>query len=314
MRIVFFGTPHFAVEILDALLKAGLNLVALVTRPDKPKGRNLQLHSSPVKLYHAENRLSMPLFQPEKASHPDFIEILSQLKPDFFVVVGYGEILRQTLLDVPEKAPINIHTSLLPAYRGAAPIQRAMMAGERTIGITIMKMNALMDAGEILLQKSITISENDCYPVVEKRMIQIASTGIVEVLVDFSTYQKSARTQDLSRVSHAPKIEQEDCQISWDQPAEKILCQIKALTPRPSAWTTFFLNGSPKRVKILDAVYLDGFSPFKQLTLNEGRLLVGCGLGTLEFLQLQLEGKGVMSARDFLNGYQQFFPISLELS
>jgi methionyl-tRNA formyltransferase len=311
MKIVFFGTPHFAVEILDALLKAGLNLVAIVTRPDKPKGRNLQLQPSPVKIYHAENLLPVPLFQPEKASHPDFIDILQNLSPDFFVVVGYGEILKQALLDVPTKAPINIHTSLLPAYRGAAPIQRAMMAGEKVIGITVMKMNALMDAGEILLQKSIAISENDCYPAVEKRMIQIASSGIVEVLADFPTYEKSAKTQDLSKVSHAPKIEQEDCQISWDNPAEKILCQIKALTPRPAAWTTFILNGAPKRVKILDATYLDIASPFKQLIHDNTRALIGCGLGSIELLQLQVEGKGVMMAREFLNGYQQFFPISI---
>lgn len=311
MKVVFFGTPHFAVEILDALLKASIQVVAVVTRPDQPQGRSLKLKPSPVKQYLADHNLTIDLFQPEKASAPDFISVLKEKHPDFFVVVGYGEILKQSLLDVPKFCPINIHTSLLPSYRGAAPIQRAMMAAEKVMGITVMKMNAKMDAGEILLQKSCDIPILDTFLTVENKLIKLSKEAILEVLRDYSHYNAHAKVQNLSLVSHAPKIEQDDCLINLSNNSLKIQRQIMALSPKPGAFMEVEIAGQKKRIKILSAEISTVKGARFSLFTQDGKLFFECNEGSIQVVELQLEGKSATSAKDFLNGHKVHFPIKI---
>jgi methionyl-tRNA formyltransferase len=312
MKIVFFGTPHFAVGILDELLSSGFSVVAVVTKPDQPQGRSLKLKPSPVKQYLLERVVNIPILQPEKAADSHFIEMIREFLPDFFVVVGYGEILKQALLDVPKFAPINIHTSLLPSYRGAAPIQRAMMAGEKVMGITVMKMNAKMDAGEILLQSSTEVNMNDPFEVVEAKLIELSKESIKKVLSDFSNYSMHAKTQDLSLVSHAPKIEIEDCLIDCSKNYLAVQRQIMALSPKPSAFLLAEVQGEEKRIKILEAVVSENKVDCHTIQLIDQKMFLGCEGGSVQIIRLQPEGKNSMSAKDFINGHKLFFPIKIK--
>lgn len=314
MRCVFFGTPHFAVEILKDLWAHSVNIVAVVTKPDQPQGRSLKLHPSPVKHFLIENRIETTLFQPEKASDLTFIEQIKALKPDVFVVVGYGEILKKELLEIPSKAPINIHTSLLPAYRGAAPIQRAMMAKEKVMGITIMRMNPQMDAGQILLQKQFDVIFSEIFDQVEQKMIQLAQEGIKEVLSNLDYYQAHSKEQDIKKISKAPKIEVEDCLIDSTQTALTIQRQVMALSLKPGAFIECEFGGQIKRIKILRAELSSKNVLYSTIQSVDKELIMGCKDSSLQILSLQLEGKGVMQAKDFLNGYQNFLPIQIRTS
>lgn len=311
MRIVFFGTPVFAATVLKELLLGPHQVVAVVTRPDQPQGRSLQMTPSPVKRYLNLIQSQIPVFTPEKASHPSFVEKLQSFSPDFFVVVGYGEILKQNLLDLPRIAPLNIHTSLLPAYRGAAPIQRAMMAGENEIGITIMRMNAEMDAGHLLLQLSMECPPTLRFDEVESKMMDLAVAGIKAVLSDFPRYAEKEIRQDLSRVSRAPKIQPEDCVIDCRQPIGVIQRQIMALSPKPGAYFYSQIQGEVKRVKLIDAEVIDGASAIEGLYEHEGRLIFGSSTGVLLINRLQIEGKNIVAAKEFLNGYRHLLPLVL---
>ena len=313
MRIVFFGTPHFAEAVLKDLLEHAFNIVAVVTRPDQPQGRSLRLQPSVVKSYMIANRNEIPVYTPEKASSQEFINTLKNFSPDFFVVVGYGEILKQDLLDVPKKASINIHTSLLPAYRGAAPIQRAMMAGEKSIGITIMKMNAKMDAGAMLLQKSIIVQMNEVFSQVENKMIELAKEGIKQVLKNFEQYDENKIEQNLALVSPAPKILPEDCLIDPKEPAFNIQRKIMALSPKPGAFLNVKFQGETKRLKILDAETVQKrFTEKNFIIFDDGKIYLSLENDSLVIKQLQLEGKAAFSSSEFINGYKLHFPIKIE--
>lgn len=312
MRVVFFGTPAFAQAILEDLIKSTFQIVAVVTRPDQPQGRSLRMQPSPVKSYLVANRLEVPVYTPDKASSPEFIETIKRYDADFFVVVGYGEILKQQLLDVPKKAAINIHTSLLPAYRGAAPIQRAMMAGEKVIGVTVMKMNAKMDAGAMLLQKSINVDFRETHLQIEAKMIELAKAAIKEVLSDFVAFDQNKLEQNLDLVSAAPKITPEDCLIDLKADAFSIQRKVMALSPKPGAYINInFLNES-KRLKILNAESTHHQFKEKNCILSEsGKLFLVLNKEALLINQLQLEGKAIFSAVEFINGYKQYLPINL---
>ncbi|MDN3504753.1 MAG: methionyl-tRNA formyltransferase [Rhabdochlamydiaceae bacterium] len=306
MKIVFFGTPQFSANILSYLIANNCEIVAVVTMPDRPKGRSKKPQPSAVKVLMQEKGFDLPLFQPEKASAPEFINEISHFHADLFVVVGYGEILSQALLDVPKLASVNIHTSLLPKYRGAAPIQRAIMAGEKVMGITVMKMNAQMDAGEMIAQASSDIPDDWLFSDIENELNLLAKNQIVQTIADFEEGVVEYQEQDLSKVTSAPKIQTEDCFLDFKGRAIDLHNQVRALSPRPAAFGEIEVDGKRLRMKIFKSGVCQDDSnlpPGEVVELTKERLLVACGEGGLEIFELQLEGKGKVDVKQFFAGY-----------
>ena len=300
MKIVFFGTMPFSSEILSALLRSDHEVVGVVTMPDRPRGRSKRPAPPPVKELLLETRPSIPLFQPERASTPEMVESLSSLNADVFVVVGYGEIIKQALLDVPSKGCINVHTSLLPAYRGAAPIQRAIMKGEKIIGITIMEMVRAMDAGDIYLQEGIEFSDTALVGEVEKLLSILAQKLLLKTLSNIEEGKATKTPQDPEKVTLAPKLSLDDLEIDWEQGALAIHNQVRALSPKPGAFTTVRLRGETKRLKILGSEVVPDKKTAAEIDID--RQIIGCREGSLKLLDVQLEGKKRMSASQFLLG------------
>lgn len=290
MRTVFFGTPKIAAEMLSHLIVEGVDVVAVVSKPDKPKGRSSKLVPTPVKCV-AEER-GIPLFQPEKASAPEFADTLKGFDADLFIVVAYGEIIKQHLLDMPKIGCINVHASLLPKYRGAAPIQRCIMAGERESGITIMHMVKKMDAGDIVLQKRVGIGPEMTAGELMEALTELGKEALTETLALAKAGPLPATAQDSEKVTMAPKLELEDGQLVWERSAEELHNQIRGVTPSPGAWCFVTIRGEKKRLKILKA---------RVATSQEG-WVIPCGAGSLELLEVQLEGKRRMEAGEFLRG------------
>lgn len=307
MKIVFFGTPHFAAKILDYLCKQGVNVAAVVSKPDKPKGRSNKPVPTPVRLV-AEER-GLPLLQPEKVSTEECAEQLRRYDADLFVVVAYGEIISQSILDIPRLACINIHASLLPKYRGAAPIQTAIIEGEEETGITIIHMARKMDAGDIIKAEKVAIAPNETCGDLEVKLCELACRLVFDVIQDFAQGVEERTPQDESMVTFAPKIELEDCEIDWLWSAQDIHNLIRGVNPYPGAWCFAYFKGEEKRLKIFGSEVLKGESLPKAL-LEPGELLidskrgviVGCGDGALSLQSLQLEGKKVMSGKEFASG------------
>ena len=304
MKIVFFGTPHFAACVLKYLVDKKQNIVAVVTQPDRPQKRSNKPMPPPVKQYLLSEGLNIPILQPEKASTEDMQKRLSAYEPDLFVVVGYGEILKQNILDIPKKAPINIHASSLPKYRGAAPIQRAIMNGDKYFGITIIEMVKKMDAGDMLYHEEIACDASMNFEKIEAALIDLANKSIIHTIENFNNFYRNRKSQDEQNVTFASKITSEDCQINWDESANNILSQIRALSPKPGAFAMVSINGSLKRMKILKA-HIDVKSgvPAQILSYNNC-LQIACGENSLSLEIVQLEGKKSMSIKAFLQGIQ----------
>lgn len=304
MKVLFFGTPQFAADVLSYLLDHGVNIAAVVTRTDKPKGRALETAYPAVKKFLLENHPDIPLFQPEKVSTPESLKQLEPFQADLFVVVAYGEILKESVLSMPKIGCINLHASLLPKYRGAAPIQRSIINGEKETGATIMHMVKKMDAGEMLKSVKIAIAPNETYGELEKQLCTEGSKALLDVIQNFSSYDASRIPQDESQVTFAPKIELEDCEIDWTLPAQKIHDLIRGVDPYPGAWCYVMAKGVRKRLKIKKASVeaLQGAVPGVISSCDSKGLVVGAGLGALRILELQLEGKKAMHPMDLLRG------------
>jgi len=306
MRIVFFGTPSFAVHILERLVKEGVDVVAVITQPDRPKGRNLNLQPLPVKEWLLKQDSSIPCFQPEKVSTPEMAQIISSFKPDLFLVVGYGEILKDFILEIPKIEAINIHTSLLPKYRGAAPIQRAILAGETTLGVTIMKMVKKMDAGDYCAQRGGLFSEKMNFAEIEKILASIAADLIIEVLPKIFNQTISFHPQEESEVTFAPKILSEDLVIDWDKPARSILNQIRAFSPSPGAQCLVKIKDQTKSLKILSASLSSHKAlPRELVALTKSNFVLGCLEDSLQLHEVKLEGKSVTTFDALIRGYPQ---------
>ena len=246
----------------------------------------------------------MPLMQPEKASSDDSIEQISALDPDLFIVVGYGEILRSKLLEVPSVAAINIHTSLLPKYRGAAPIQRAIMAGERVMGITIMKMNAKMDAGEIVSQGSAEIGQDWLFPDVEAKLCTLAKEEIMKCVEKAAKGEVQSVAQSEGKISLAPKIQANDRELDFSKSAIALHNQIRALVPKPAACCTIGIDGKMVVTKIFRSSFSEGEGGVGQVVhFSKNGLVIGCQEGLLTILELQLEGKKRCTIDQFFAGY-----------
>ncbi len=308
MRVVFFGTPQFAAECLEYLLNHQVDVVAVITKPDKPQGRSLALVPTPVKCIALAHTPPLPLFQPEIVSDLTFAPVLQQFEANLFVVVAYGEILKQHLLDMPKVACINLHASLLPKYRGAAPIQRCLINGEKETGVTIMHMAKKMDAGDIITMERVAIPPNMNYAELEAALCKTGKELLLKTIRDFETATPSRTPQDHEAATLAPKIEVTDCKIDWQQPAHVIHNLIRGVTPHPGAWCYASIKGEQKRLKITATQIAEENShnePGTLLNTSKQGIIIGCKKGSLLITHLQLEGKKATSAVEFIRGFPQ---------
>ena len=296
------GTPEFAVPALQHLIEANHRISMLVCQPDKKKGRGKRLQFPPTKQLALDHDIEV--FQPASVRKPENIDSIAAVEPDFIVVVAYGKILPAALLNVPKKGCINIHASLLPAWRGAAPIQFALMNGEEKTGVCTMLMDEGLDTGDILLTKETEILPDEMVDGLSNRLSIIGAELIVETLNRFDEIQPIA--QDHEAATYSRLINKEDRIIDWFKDAGVINGQFKALSPTPGVFTTF----RKKRLKI-NALQVGNFedrvssiSPGTVVSIDKEKFLVACGKGSVSVLAVQPENKNQMSARDFINGYQ----------
>jgi methionyl-tRNA formyltransferase len=300
MDLIFCGTPRFAVPSLEKLAAAGHRIHLVVTQPDRPKGRGLELVASPVK--ESALRLDLPIAQPERIkNNEDFRAQLTAVKPSAIIVVGYGRIIPQWMLDLPPLGNINVHASLLPKFRGAAPIQWAIANGETVTGNTTMRIDAGLDTGDILVQQELAIEPEDTSETLAPRLAAMGAGLLVETLRGLEAGTIQPRPQDNAQSSLAPILKKEDGLADFSQPASAIFNRIRGFQPWPGVYTKF----RGKNLQILKANAVADSVPITELSALADRLLVGCGQSTsLEILELQLEGKKRTTARDFIQGYR----------
>jgi methionyl-tRNA formyltransferase len=303
MNIIFMGTPDFAVPTLNGLIKSNHKIAAVVTQPDRPKGRGREILPSPVKVVAENNKIDV--LQPEKVREPDFIKKLSEYKPDCIVVVAFGQILPKEILSLPRYGCINLHASLLPKYRGAAPINWALIKGETRTGVTSMFIDEGMDTGDILLQSEIEITQDDNAGTLHDRLSNMGSDVILETLDELEKGAIKRLKQDASSATYAPKIKKEDCLIDWNTGDREIVNKIRGLTPAPGAYTSY----KGKRLKIIEAISHQPSTVSRQyrkgeiFEVNRNGIKVICGDGLIVVKSLQPEGKRVMSAGEFISGH-----------
>jgi len=300
LNLVFCGTPRFAVPTLDRLVEAGFRVPLVVTQPDRPKGRGLELVASPVKQRALQHGL--PIAQPESIkNNRDFRAQLTDLKLDAIIVVGYGRIIPGWMLDLPALGNINLHASLLPKYRGAAPIQWAIARGETVTGVTTMKIDAGLDTGDILLQQEVPLGPNDTAETLAPKLAAVGADLMVTTLRGLHDGTIHAKQQDHSQATLAPILKKEDGLIDFSRPAVEILNRLRGFQPWPGAYSKF----RGKNLQIWQASAFDCALPESKLKVEGNHLLVGCGgSSAIEILALQLEGKKRSSAADFIRGYR----------
>lgn len=305
LRIVFMGTPEFAVASLDALVRAGCTIVGVITAPDKPAGRGMKLQQSAVKQYAVEKGLHV--LQPERLRNPQFLEELKALRADLQIVVAF-RMLPEVVWNMPPMGTINVHGSLLPHYRGAAPINWAIINGEKETGVTTFKLKHEIDTGDILLQERIPIGENDTAGEIHDRMKEVGAQLLVRTvqgLADGSLKElpQLSVVASEAEIRHAPKIFTETCRIDWNQPAERIHNLIRGLSPYPAAFTIL----QEKMLKIYQSekeMNTPTHAPGEVVTDGRTYLKFACSDGYILVKELQLEGKRRMSVADFLRGFR----------
>ncbi len=301
MKILFMGTPDIAATCLCRLCDEGYDVIAAISQPDKPKGRKYILTPPPVKVAALER--GIPVYQPEKMKDGEFERLLSELSPDLIAVVAYGKILPKFALDFPKYGCINVHASLLPKYRGAAPMQRAIMDGESETGVTIMYMAEGLDTGDMLTQESFPILPDDDFGTVHDRTAEMGARMLCEAIDIIEKGEAKRTPQDDSKSNYAAKIEKEDCAIDFSMSARQLDCIIRGLSPIPYAYTT---TPDGKKLKIAKAVISDEKGECGRVlscdAKGEGRIVVGCKDGSIAITALVPEGKGKMSAADFIRG------------
>ena len=304
LRIVFMGTAELACASLDALTREEtFELAAVVTQPDRPKGRDLKLQPSSVKQLALSKHL--PVLQPERARHEAFIAELKGYQPDLIVVAAYGQILPAAILEIPRWGCINVHTSLLPKYRGAAPIQWAILNDEAETGVTIMKMDAGLDTGEILSQASTPIAAEDTGVTLHDRLAEIGAELLVRTLPDYLAGKIVLRPQPAEGASYARKITKEDGRLDFYQPARTLWNRIRAFTPWPGAFAFQPASPKPRLLKIWEAKVDEDVTgrPGQILSADKAGVIVGCGQHALRILSLQQEGGRRLTASEFLAGH-----------
>ena len=306
MILVFCGTPSFAVPTLERLVKAGHSVPLVVTQPDRPRGRGMEVAVSPVK--DAAIRLGLAVLQPATIkNNAEFRDQLAAISPDTIIVVGYGRIIPQWMIDLPRLGNLNLHASLLPRYRGAAPIQWAIANGESITGVTTMRIDAGLDTGDILMQREISIGPEDTAETLGPKLASIGADLMVETLRELESGQVPPTPQDHSQATLAPILKKEDGRMDFARTANDLLNRLRGFQPWPGAFTIF-------RGKTLQVHRAQPLQHAVQLTPGEiavegTRLFVGCGKDkdadtTLELIEIQLEGKRRMTAQEFINGYR----------
>ncbi|MEM7009674.1 MAG: methionyl-tRNA formyltransferase [Thermodesulfobacteriota bacterium] len=297
MRVVFMGTPEFAVASLKALIESEDDVVAVVAQPDRPKGRGHHISEPPTKVLAMEHNITV--LQPEKIKNQEFYDQLQYFNPDLICVTAYGKILSKEILDLPPHGCINVHASLLPKYRGAAPINWALVRGETITGITTMLMDEGMDTGDMLLKKELEIADEDDAGVISKRLSEMGGALLIETIAQLKQGKLTPQKQDGSQATYAPMLKKSDGEIDWTKPALELHNLIRGMNPWPGTFTHF----SGKSLKIFKSQVSQGQAkPGEVLESSTNYLTVATGDGALDILELQIEGGKRLDAKSFLTG------------
>ncbi len=307
MKIIFFGTPLFSAEILKDLIQQGVEVKAVVTQPDKVQGRHLRSQFSAVKQIAQELLPCVPLYQPKKVKDKAFIDEVKKIAVDFYVVVAFGQIFPKELLLLPPHGCINVHTSLLPKFRGAAPIQRAIIEGETETGVSIMYMVEACDAGDVLAVKKVPIHPDITAGDLTLKLCAAAKELLLPTLED--TLQKKIKpvSQDHENITFAKKVTVQTAQIIWSNSAKKIYDLFRGVSPKPGAWCWVQIRGKRYRIKIkkMSLSTAKSRAPGEILQYNDDGILVSCANGAVFLKMLQLEGKKALGAEAFIKGYSK---------
>lgn len=301
MKILFMGTPDFALFSLKALCESGENVIGVVTQPDKPKGRGYTLTPPPVKVY-AES-VGIPVYQPDTLRGEAFAELLSEIDPDMIAVAAYGKILPENVLDYPKYGCLNVHGSLLPEYRGAAPMQRAIIDGKKQTGITIQCMDVGLDTGDMIVKRTVDILPNDNFEDIHDKLGAVGADALLEAIKLVGNGEAVREKQDDTRATYAAKIEKSDCLIDFSQPRQAVHDRIRGLSPMPLAFTH---TPDGKILKIIASEIsektCENARAGEIVSVSGGVVTVACGDGCINILKALPEGKGRMSAADLING------------
>ena len=300
MKILFMGTPDFAIPSLRELVDAGEEVVGVITQPDKPRGRGYELQPTPVKAFALSRGLDV--YQPDTLRSEEFMELLEKLAPELIAVTAYGKILPESVLNFPKYGCINVHGSLLPEYRGAAPMQRAIIDGKSETGVTIMYMAKGLDTGDMLLVEKCPINDTDNFEDIHDRLSQMGAVALVKAARDIEAGRAVRVKQDDALATYAAKIEKSDCAIDFSRSAKEVHDLIRGLSPIPLSFTK---TPDGKLLKILESRVFDNEKlfgkPGEVICLGDD-ICVACGKGALSILRVLPEGKGRMSAADFVRG------------
>lgn len=301
MKILFMGTPDFALFSLKALCESGENVIGVVTQPDKPKGRGYTLTPPPVKVY-AES-VGIPVYQPDTLRGEAFAELLSEIDPDMIAVAAYGKILPENVLDYPKYGCLNVHGSLLPEYRGAAPMQRAIIDGKKQTGITIQCMDVGLDTGDMIVKRTVDILPNDNFEDIHDKLGAVGADALLEAIKLVGNGEAVREKQDDTSATYAAKIEKSDCLIDFSQPRQAVHDRIRGLSPMPLAFTH---TPDGKILKIIASEIsektCENARAGEIVSVSGGVVTVACGDGCINILKALPEGKGRMSAADLING------------
>lgn len=302
LRLVFMGTPELATVCLNALLQMpDFQIVGVVTQPDRPKGRALNLTPPPVKELALRNHL--PVLQPKSARDETFIQELAAWQPNLIVVAAFGQILPQPILDLPQFGCLNVHTSLLPKYRGAAPIQTAILNGDAETGVTLMKMDAGLDTGAIICTERTAITAADNGQTLHDRLARLGAALLIKTIPDYVAGRITPQPQSTEGASYAAKIKKQDGTLDWNLPAQTLWNRVRGFTPWPGAFTHFAAQPKPFMLKIWEAEPAEGTGlPGEILQADKRGVVVACGAGALRIQVLQREGGRRIHAREFLAG------------
>ena len=302
-RIVFFGTPEFALPALQRLAKSGAFDIFVVTAPAKPVGKAQGIAPSPVKIL--AGKLGLTIFEPERLRDPEFFKKISSLKPDIFAVAAYGKIIPQELLDIVPYGSLNIHPSLLPKYRGPSPIEAAILAGEKETGVSIMQMDRDIDHGPVLAKEVVAIGEKETAPELSKRLAKIGATLLLTTLPRWIAGEVSPVPQDHERATYTKMLEREDGRLYWDNPADLLVCQIRAYAGWPESHFIWKRNDEVLRVKVEAArIIAGGERPYGTVwQAVEAPIAIETLDGALAVDKLRLQGKASRTAAEFINGY-----------
>jgi methionyl-tRNA formyltransferase len=300
-KLIFMGTPEFALPSLKALIAQDYEILAVITQPDRPKGRGRKLAASPVKSLALAHNIEV--LQPERASDESFCARIQNMEPDLIIVVAFGQILKREFLSIPKWGAINIHASLLPKYRGAAPIQRAILNNEPQTGLTLMHMDEGMDSGPILYQTEVLILKDETAGQLHDRLALLAGKVIIKSLTDMAGKPIKEIPQDDSKATYASKIQRSDTRVDWAPPASEISCLIRALDPSPGAYT--FLDGEKVKLFASTVVEENGTNdvPGRILRCKSDGIHVQSGQGIVGIREIQYPGKKRLPVSDFLRGF-----------